>query len=73
MEPRDADSTRKLLLWNAPIVLGHFFALIWHLLSLVKVQPITPRSFAPLLFVFTLLPVAGLVTVAKEFRNWLEA
>jgi hypothetical protein len=73
MELANTDSTRKLLLWSAPIVPGHFFALIWHLLSLVKVQPITPRFFAPLLFLFTLLPVAGLVALAKGFRNWLEA
>ena len=69
MEPTNADSTRKLLLWSAAIVLGHFVAVIWHLLLLVKVQPSTPRLFPPLLIVFNLFPVAGLVALAKGFRK----
>jgi hypothetical protein len=69
MEPKNADSTRKLLLWSAPIVLGHFVAVIWHLWLLVKVQPNTPRFFPPLLILFNLFPVAGLVALAKAFRK----
>ena len=69
MEPTNADSTRKLLLWSAPIVLGHFVAVIWHLLLLVKVQPSAPRFFPPLLILFNLFPVAGLVALAKGFRK----
>ncbi|MGA7046319.1 MAG: hypothetical protein WBY98_08655 [Candidatus Sulfotelmatobacter sp.] len=69
MEPTNADSTRKLLLWSAAIVLGHFVAVIWHLLLLVKVQPSTARLFPPLLIVFNLFPVAGLVALAKGFRK----
>jgi hypothetical protein len=69
MEPTNADSTRKLLLWSAPIVLGHFVAVIWHLSLLVKVQPGTPRSFPPLLILFNLFPVAGLVALAKGFHK----
>ena len=69
MEPTNADSTRKLLLWSAPIVLGHFVAVIWHLLLLVKVQPGTPRLFPSLLILFNLFPVAGLVALAKTFRK----
>jgi len=65
MEPTNADSTRKLLLWSVPIVLGHFVAVIWHLLLLVKVQPSTPRFFPPMLILFNLFPVAGLVALAK--------
>ena len=67
MEPTNANSTRKLLLWSLPIVLGHFVAVIWHLLLLVKVQPSTPRFFPPLLILFNLFPVAGLVALAKGF------
>jgi hypothetical protein len=69
MEPTNADSTRKLLLWSAPIVLGHFVAVIWHLSLLVKVQPSTPRFFPPLLMLVNLFPVAGLVALAKGFRK----
>jgi hypothetical protein len=69
MEPTNADSTRKLLFWSAPIVLGHFVTVIWHLLLLVKVQPSTPRFFPPLLILFNLFPVAGLVAFAKGFRK----
>lgn len=65
----NADSTRKLLLWSAPIVLGHFVAVIWHLLMLVKVQPGTPTLFPPLLILFNLFPVVGLVALAKGFRK----
>ena len=67
MQPTNADSTRKLLLWSAPIVLGHFVAVIWHLLLLVKVQPDTPKFFPPLLIVLNLFPVAGLFALAKGF------
>jgi len=69
MEPTNENSTRKLLLWSLPIVLGHFVAVMWHLLLLVKVQPSTPRFFPPLLILFNLFPVAGLVTLAKGFRK----
>ena len=69
MVPTNADSTRKLLVWSAPIVLGHFVAVIWHLLLLVKVQPSTPRFFPPLLILFNLFPIAGLVALAKGLRK----
>ena len=69
MEPTNADSTRKLFLWSAPIVLGHFVAVLWHLFLLVKVQPGTPRFFPPLLILFNLFPVAGLFALAKGFRK----
>jgi hypothetical protein len=69
MEPTNPDSTRKLLLWSVPIVLGHFVAVIWHLFLLVKVQPGTPRFFPPLLILFNLFPVAGLVALAKGLRK----
>jgi hypothetical protein len=65
LEPTNADSTRKLLLWSASIVLGYFVAVLWHLLLLVKVQPSTPRFFPPLLILFNLFPIAGLVALAK--------
>jgi hypothetical protein len=69
MEPTHADSTQKLLLWRAPIVLGHFVAVIWHLFLLVRVQPSTPTVFPPLLILFNLFSVAGLVALAKGFRK----
>ena len=50
-------------------MLGHFVAVIWHLLLLVKVQPGTPRLFPSLLILFNLFPVAGLVALAKTFRK----
>jgi hypothetical protein len=50
-------------------VLGDFVAVIWHLFLLVKVQPGTPRLFPPLLILFNLFPVAGLVALAKGFRK----
>jgi hypothetical protein len=69
MEPTNADSTRKLLLWSALIVLGHFVAVVWHLLLLVKVQPSTPRFFPLSVILLNLFPVAGLVALAKGFRR----
>ena len=50
-------------------MLGHFVAVIWHLLLLVKVQPSTPRFFPPLLILFNLFPIAGLVALAKGLRK----
>lgn len=69
MEPTKAYSTRTLLLWSAPIVVGHFIAVIWHLFLVVKVQPGFPRSALPLMILVNLVPVAGLVAVAKEFTK----
>src|SRR5215472_10508263 len=70
MEPTKADSTRKLLIWSVPIVVGHLVAVIWHLLLLVKVQPSTPRFAPPLLILVNLFPVAGLVALAKGLRKF---
>jgi hypothetical protein len=38
------NSSRTLLLWIATIVVGHFMAVVWHLLLVVKVQPGFPSS-----------------------------
>ena len=43
--------------------------MLWHLFLLVKVQPGAPRFFPPLLILFNLFPVAGLVALAKGFRK----
>ena len=67
MEPTRADSPRTVLLWSAPIVVGHFIAVVWHLLLVVKVQPGFPRFAVPLLILVNLVPVAGLVAFAKGF------
>jgi hypothetical protein len=61
------ESAHKLLRWSAPIVVGHFLVVIWHLVLLVKVQPNTPRFVPPLLIVFNLFPVAGLLALSKGF------
>jgi hypothetical protein len=50
-------------------VLGYFVAVLLHLLLLVKVQPSTPRFFPPLLILFNLFPIAGLVALAKGLRR----
>jgi hypothetical protein len=68
MEPTNADSTRRLLLWGAPIVGGHFLAVVWHLILVVKVQPNFPRPAVPLLILVNLLPIVGLVALAKQYR-----
>src|SRR5665213_102235 len=67
MEPTKADSPRTVLLWSAPIVVGQFIAVVWHLLLVVKVQPDFPRFAVPLLILVNLVPVAGLVAFAKGF------
>jgi hypothetical protein len=46
-------------------VLGHFIAVVWHLLLVLKVQPGFPRFAPPLLILINLVPVAGLVMLAK--------
>jgi hypothetical protein len=65
MKPMNADSARTLLLWSAPIVVGHFVAVQWHLMLVVEVQPDLPRFAPPLLILVNLVPVAGLVVFAK--------
>lgn len=60
---------RRFLLWCAPIVGGHFLAVVWHLILVVKVQPDFPRLALPLLILVNLLPIVGLVAVAKEYRT----
>lgn len=59
--------TRRLLTWGTGVVVGHFFAVVSHLVLLVKVQSGTPRFLPPLLLLINLLPVAGLVVFAKGF------
>ena len=67
MEPTKADSPRTLLLWGSTIVVGHFIAVAWHLLLVLKAQPDFPRFAVPLLILVNLVPVAGLVAFAKGF------
>jgi len=67
MELTKSNSARKLLLWSVPIVIGHFVAVVWHLLLLVKVQPGTPGFLPALLIGINLLPVAGLAAFVKGF------
>jgi hypothetical protein len=69
VEPIKADSRRILLLWSASIVVGHFIAVIWHLLLVVKVQPGFPGFAPPLLILVNLFPVVGLVALAKGFTK----
>ena len=44
---------------------GHFLVVVWHLWLLVRVQPGTPRFLPPILILVNLLPVAGLIVLAK--------
>jgi hypothetical protein len=66
MAPAKIDSRWTLLVWSAPIVAGHFMAVVWHLLLVLKVQPGFPKFAPPLLILINLIPVAGLVTLAKR-------
>jgi len=67
MEARNIVSARKLLPESVAIVVGHFAAVVWHLLLLVKVQPSTPGFAPPLLILVNLFPLAGVVAFAKGF------
>ena len=44
---------------------GHFLVVVWHLWLLVRVQPGTPSFLPPILILVNLLPVAGLIVLAK--------
>jgi hypothetical protein len=59
------NSRRTLLLWSAAIVVGHFIAVVWHLLLVLKVQPGFPRFAPPLLILINLIPVCGVVALTK--------
>jgi hypothetical protein len=67
MEAKRIVSTRKLLPESVAIVVGHFVAVVWHLLLLVKVQPNTPGFAPPLLILVNLFPVVGVIGFAKGF------
>jgi hypothetical protein len=58
-------SRLKVLMWSVPVVTGHFLVVVWHLWLLVRVQPGTPRFLPPILILVNLLPVAGLIVLAK--------
>jgi hypothetical protein len=66
MEPAKIDSRWTLLVLSAPIVAGHFMAVVWHLLLVLKVQPGFPKFAPPLLILVNLIPVAGLIALAKR-------
>ncbi|HYM74429.1 MAG TPA: hypothetical protein VE377_00500 [Candidatus Dormibacteraeota bacterium] len=67
MQQRERVHTRRLLLWAAPLVVGHFVVVLWHLFLLVKVEPNTPHILPPLLILINLIPVAGLFVFVKGF------
>jgi hypothetical protein len=58
-------SRQKVLMWSVPVVMGHFLVVVWHLWLLVRVQPGTPSFLPPILILVNLLPVAGLIVLAK--------
>jgi hypothetical protein len=58
---------RKLLQWSAPVIVGHFFVVLWHLWLLVRVQASTPRFLPPLLISINLIPLLGLLLLYKGF------
>jgi hypothetical protein len=43
MEPTKNNSRRALLLWSTPIVVGHFIAVVWHLLLVLKLPSVERR------------------------------
>jgi hypothetical protein len=69
MREKRPDFARKLQLWGAPIVGGHFLVAVWHLMLMIKVQPNFPRLAVPFLILVNLLPIAGVIAVAKEYRK----
>jgi hypothetical protein len=65
VEESESESARKLLLWGTAVVVGHFIAVAWHLVLLVRLHPETP-SFLPLILILiNLLPIVGLLAFAK--------
>src|SRR5215469_2800551 len=52
-------------MWSVPVVMGHFLVVVWHLWLLVRVQPGIPSFLPPMLILVNLLPVAGLIVLAK--------
>ena len=62
-----AHSSRPLFLWSTPIVVGHFIAVVWHLLLVLKVQSGFSRFAATVLILVNLIPTAGVVALAKGF------
>ena len=65
MKAQEEVSRRKVLMWSVPVVMGHFLVVVWHLWLLVRVQPGTPSFLPPILILVNLLPVAGLIVLAK--------
>ena len=62
MELAQGDSARKLLLWGAPIVVGHFLAVTWHLMILTRIRPNVPGFLPAVLLLVDPLPIAGPAT-----------
>lgn len=67
MKEKRPDFPRGLLLWGAPIVGAHFLTVLWHLVLVLKGQPGFPRLAIPWLILVNLLPVVGLVALAKGY------
>ena len=65
MKAQEEVSRQKVLMWSVPVVMGHFLVVVWHLWLLVRVQPGTPSFLPPILILVNLLPVAGLIVLAK--------
>jgi hypothetical protein len=69
MDATRSDFTQPLLFWGTVIVLGHFVAVVWHLYLVLRLQPHFPRLTIPLLIFMNLLPVSGIVALAKGHRK----
>jgi len=65
-----SDFIQKLPVWGAAIVGGHFLVALCHLWLVVRVQPNFPSFAVWLLILFNLLPVAGVVLLAKRYGKW---
>jgi hypothetical protein len=63
------DFIHRLLLWAILITLCHFVVVLGHLWLVVRIQPSFPRSAVPWLIFINLLPVGGVMSLAKGYHK----
>jgi O-antigen ligase len=69
MASTERDLIHRLLLTGTPMLLAHFAVVLWHLCLLVRVEPSTPTLMPPLLILFNLVPLAGLLALRKGYKK----
>jgi hypothetical protein len=70
MDTARRDFIHSLLFWGTGIVAANLAVILWHLSLVVRVQAGFPRSAIPFLILANLLPVIGIVMLARGHRNW---